>query len=276
MGKSTLIGLIIGFGALIIGFSLDGGNIGALALLSPAVIVFGGTIGAITVSFSLKDVASIPKLIKEAMTEPPINLQATLDKVVELATTVKRQGLLSLEEVIHKQEFIDNNDPLMTRGLSLLIDGLDKDLFKDVLQNELYFFDQKKKRDISIFEQAGGFSPTLGIIGTVLGLIQVLGDISSPEELAASIAIAFVATLYGVCFANLVYIPVANKLKLRLKAMKLEKEMIIEGILSINDCESPIVIKEKLRPFLEMQEPSGKKAAAEAPTYNTVKKETEA
>jgi chemotaxis protein MotA len=278
MGKGTIIGLIVGFGALLMGFTMEKGNIGSLLLTSPIVIVLGGTIGALMISFSIKDVVAIPKLIKEAMSEPPVNLQKTLDEVVELASTVKKQGLLSLEKVIKDPEFQKTHDPLLARGLSLLIDGLDKNLFKDVLESELYFFDQKKKGEIAVFEAAGGFSPTMGIIGTVLGLIQVLSNMGSPEELAAAIAVAFIATLYGVCFANLIYLPIANKLKLRLKIMSVEKQMIIEGILSINDCESPIVIKEKLRPFVELQgtKPSKKPEAPDATTYNTVKEETEA
>lgn len=276
MGKGTIIGIFVGFGALLLGFTMEKGNIGSLLLTSPIIIVFGGTIGALLISFAVKDVASMPKLIKAAMSEPPVNLQKTLDEIVDLASTVKKQGLLSLEKVIKDKAFEDSHDPLLTRGLSLLIDGLDKDLFKDVLESELYFFDQQRKREISVFEAAGGFSPTMGIIGTVLGLIQVLSNMGSPEELAASIAVAFIATLYGVCFANLLYLPIANKLKLRLKIMSVEKQMIIEGILSINDCESPIIIKEKLRPFVELQGTKpGKKAEEPKATYNTVKEETQ-
>lgn len=279
MGKGTIIGMILGFGSILVGFMIEKGNIASLVVVSSLVIVFGGTMGALTMSFSIKDVASMPKLIKDAMSEPPVDLRKTLDEIVELASTVKKQGLLSLEKVIKDPEFQKTHDPLLGRGLSLLIDGLDKNLFKDVLETELYFFDQLKKREISVFEAASGFSPTLGIIGTVMGLIQVLSNMGSPEELAASIAVAFIATLYGICFANLIYLPIANKLKLRLKIMSVEKQMIIEGILSINDCESPIVIKEKLRPFVELQGTKpGKKAEAKAeePTYNTVKEETQA
>jgi chemotaxis protein MotA len=274
MGKGTLIGLIIGFGALLLGFTLDKGSISSLLLLSPAVIVFGGTIGAVCISFSIKDVAAIPKLIKTAMSDPPVRLKETLEEIVSLAVTVKRQGLLSLEKIINEDGFADKHDPLLTRGLTLLMDGLDKELYKDVLESELYFFDQVKKREIAVFEAAGGFSPTMGIIGTVMGLIQVLSNMSSAEELARSIATAFIATLYGVCFANLLYIPIANKLKLRLKTMRIEKEMIIEGILSINDCENPSVIREKLMPFVDLQENKKKKEEeTEKQKLTTVKEE---
>ena len=275
MGKGTIVGLIVGFGALILGFVLDKGNVSSLVLLSPAIIVFGGTIGAVTISFSIKDVAAMPKLIKTAMSDPPVRLDETLEEIISLAVTVKRQGLLSLEKIITEEEFVKNHDPLLTRGLLLLMDGLDKELYKDVLESELYFFDQVKKREISVFEAAGGFSPTMGIIGTVMGLIHVLSNMSSAEELARSIATAFIATLYGVCFANLLYLPIANKLKLRLKAMRIEKEMIIEGILSINDCENPSVIREKLMPFVELKENKKEKGESKRQvTTATVKEET--
>jgi len=275
MGKGTIVGLIVGFGALILGFVLDKGNVSSLVLLSPAIIVFGGTIGAVTISFSIKDVAAMPKLIKTAMSDPPVRLEETLEEIISLAVTVKRQGLLSLEKIITEEEFVKNHDPLLTRGLLLLMDGLDKELYKDVLESELYFFDQVKKREISVFEAAGGFSPTMGIIGTVMGLIHVLSNMSSAEELARSIATAFIATLYGVCFANLLYLPIANKLKLRLKAMRIEKEMIIEGILSINDCENPSVIREKLTPFVELKENKKEKGESKRQvTTATVKEET--
>ena len=254
MGKGTIIGLIVGFGAILLGFTLEKGNISALLLLSPAVIVFGGTIGAVMVSFSLKDVISMPRVIASAMKNKSVRLKETMDEILGFASTVKREGLLSLEKVTTEPGFRDAHDPLMSRGLSLLMDGLDNDLLKDIMENDLYLMEELKKREISVFEAAGGFSPTMGIIGTVMGLIQVLGNMESAEELAASIAVAFVATLYGVCFANLLYIPIANKLKLMLKMRRYEKEMIIEGVLSINNVESPIIIREKLEPYLQMLE----------------------
>jgi chemotaxis protein MotA len=269
MGKSTLVGIIVGFGMIIAGFLLEKGNIMSLFLLSPALIVFGGTIGALTVSFSLKDVTGMIKLMKEAMADPKQQLNETLDLIVGFATTVKREGILSMEKVLEEDGFKQKHDTLMVRGLTLLMDGLDKQVLKEVLDSELYVFDQIKKREISIFEAAGGFSPTMGIIGTVLGLIQVLSNMGTPEELAKSIAVAFIATMYGIMFANLLFLPIANKLKLRLKLQRLEKEMIIDGILAINDFEGPLVIKERLMPYTAFQEKGGKKGAPAAAAGET-------
>ena len=262
MGKSTFIGLVFGFGMLIVGYMMDKGNVMSLLLLSPAVIVIGGTIGTLIISFSLKDVAKIPKLIKEAGTEPQLSLTDTMETILDLATKVKREGILSLEKVVHEEEFKKKNDPLLVRGSVLLMDGLDKQVLKEILDSEIYIYEQVKKREIGIFEQAGGFSPTLGIIGTVMGLIQVLGNMDSPEELAASIATAFTATLYGVCLANLVYLPIANKLKLRLKILLMGKELINDGLIAINDFESPMSIKERLIPYTMFDAKTGKKEKA--------------
>ena len=131
-----------------------------------------------------------------------------------------------------------------------MVDGTEPELIKDMMENEIYVFEYQKKKAIQIFEAAGGFSPTMGIIGTVMGLIQVLGNTSSPEELTKSVAMAFIATLYGVSFANLVYLPIANKLKLKMAQEKLEKELLMEAILSIQAGENPRILREKLEVFL--------------------------
>jgi chemotaxis protein MotA len=229
--------------------------------LACAIIVFGGTAGAVLVSFSIKDVASMPRLIKAAISSPPLTLHESLEEIVGYATTVKREGILSLEKLIGEPAFIQTYDPLLVRGLTLLMDGVDRQVIKEALDRELYIFEQVKKREISIFEAAGEFLPTMGIIGTVLGLIHVLSNMESQEELAKSIAVAFIATLYGVCFANLLYIPLANKLKLRLKQLRIEKEMIMEGLVAINDFESPMVVRERLIPHISFQQKEGKQEA---------------
>ena len=256
MGKGTIIGIIAGFGALFLGFTLEHGNIMSLFLLSPAVIVIGGTMGALMISYSVNDVTKIPKLIKAAASTPKQSLQETLTQIYDLSVRVKKEGLLILDQVVREEEFIKKNDPLLVKGLTMLMDGMDKSTFRDILENDVYIDSQLRKREIAMFEAAGGFSPTLGIIGTVLGLIQVLANMSTPEELAKSIAVAFVATLYGVCLANLLYLPIAAKLKLRLNLEKIEKDMIIDGLLAMNDFENPTAIRERLTPYLRLQQNS--------------------
>jgi chemotaxis protein MotA len=266
MGRGTIIGLIVGFGMLILGFILEGGNIMALFLLSPAMIVFGGTLGAVMVSFSLSDVAKIPKSLRDACSTPKMTLMDSLNSILDIAAHVRKDGILSVEKIVSDTEASKDFDPLLKQGANLLLLGLDRPALREILDSELYVFEQVKNREISLFEAAGGYSPTMGILGTVMGLIQVLSNMSEADELARHIAVAFIATLYGVAFANLIYLPVANKLKLRLSALRIEKELIIDGLLAINELESPTVIREKLMPYLGIREKAGKKeGVAEQP-----------
>lgn len=267
MGKTTIVGIAVGFGMIIAGFMMDKGNIASLFLVSPMLIVIGGTAGAIMISFSMTDVKKIFPLVKQSISEPPTSLERTMQTVLGLAAKAKREGLLVLEETVQDEEFVKNNDPLIVRGILLLMQGFTEEALLDILDQELYIFDQIKKKEISMFEAAGGYSPTMGIIGTVLGLIQVLANMSSPEELAKSIATAFTATLYGILTANLLYLPIGNKLKLQYKLARVDKQLIIDGVVSINNGYSPMEIKERLSSYLQYEEkpladPSKKEAAA--------------
>jgi chemotaxis protein MotA len=147
------------------------------------------------------------------------------------------------------KEFSEKFDPMLKEGIKMVVDGTDAELVKNMYENELYINDQLKKNEASMFEAAGGYSPTMGIIGTVMGLVHVLGNLSSPEELSKSIAGAFIATLYGVCFANLVYLPMASKLKQKAKQAAFEKQLIMEGVMSIQAGENPSIIRRKLQTF---------------------------
>lgn len=259
MGIATIIGLIFGFGALLIGFLLEGGNVASLVQISPLVIIFGGTIGALFVSFGLSDVAKVPKLLGQAMSNPKTSLQETVDLIVELSVKAKREGLLILESVVSDEAFIKKNDPLLVKGLNLLLNGLDTAVLREILENDLNVHEQIRKREISMFEAMGGYSPTMGVIGTVMGLINVLASMGEDSsELVHGISAAFIATLYGVLLANILYLPIANKLTLRLKQEMLGKELIMDGVLAINEFESPIAIKERLLPYLKYT--SGKPA----------------
>jgi Flagellar motor component len=254
MGKTTILGIAVGFGLILGGFMMDKGNLAALFLISPMMIVLGGTAGAILVSYSMDDVKKIFPLVKQSISEPPTSLERTMQTVLSLAAKAKREGLLVLEETVQDEEFIKKNDPLIVRGILLLMQGFAEDALLDILDQELYIFDQIKKKEISMFEAAGGFSPTMGIIGTVLGLIEVLANMTTASELAKSIATAFTATLYGIMTANLLYLPIANKLKLQYKLARIDKQLIIDGVISINNGYSPMEIKERLSSYLQYDE----------------------
>ncbi|MBC7960157.1 MAG: motility protein A [Vallitaleaceae bacterium] len=250
MELSTILGIIVGFGMLILGDILEHGNPAELLLLPPAMIVFGGTLGALMVSYTMNDIKRIPEFFKEAFTASNSTKDELITFFVKLSQLARSEGLLSLEGALESGEYGKNIDPLIVKGIKLVVDGTQPELVKDVLETEVYVLGEHRKIGVSIFEGAGGFSPTMGIVGTVMGLIKILGNLDDAEALAPAIASAFIATLYGVLFANLIFLPMASKLKGKAKREKMEKEFMIEGIMSIQAGENPTVLKEKLMSFL--------------------------
>lgn len=257
MGKkgrdlATIVGIPFGLGMLLTAFLIEGGNPGALfGSISPFLIVIGGTIGAVMVSFKMEDVFSIPKLIGDAMSEKVVPTKDLLEMFITFSEKSRREGILSLENDI---EDLTSIDPLMFKGMKLIIDGTDPEVVKHTISNDIFLYELKRKHEASIFEQAGGFSPTMGIIGTVLGLINVLGRLSSPEALGPAVSLAFIATLYGIGLANLFWLPIANKLKLNLSHTKLQKELVLEAMISIQQGENPSIMKDKLEDYLNEKE----------------------
>jgi chemotaxis protein MotA len=249
MNLATVIGLPLSFIALLVAFLMERGNPASLVLPSPFIIIIGGTIGALLTSFDLQDVMAIPKLMGEAMRAVQTKEKEIANMFVAFAEKSRRDGLLSLEEDL--QSLDSNQDPLIKKGLRYVIDGTDSEALADLLENDVAIFEQHKKHEAEIFAKAGGFSPTLGIIGTVLGLVIVLSNLAEPEKLGESIAVAFIATLYGIAFANLIWLPIGNKLTLKLKKEKRVKEMIIQGVLAIQQGESPKLVGDKLAVYLE-------------------------
>lgn len=245
MDLSTIIGIILGFGMLIAGFLLEGGHFGSLLEFTAAMIVLGGTAGAVMVSFSMDDIKQIPKLIKIASIEKKYQVNELITTLCGFAEKARREGLLCLE-----RETASIDDDFVRQGIQLVVDGTDPALVRDILETQIDFTDQRHRTGADMFEAAGGFSPTMGIIGTVMGLVHVLGNLSDPEALGPSIAVAFIATLYGVAFANVVYLPLAHKLKLKSKRERFMREIALEGILSIQAGDNPSIVREKLRAFL--------------------------
>ncbi len=235
-------GLILAFSMFIAAFMMEGGTLEALLQPTSAMIVFGGTIGTIMVSFPMSEMKKLGKCMKIVFQNAPVDRLALIDRLATLADKARRSGILSLEEEIPKQ---DNR--LIKKGLELIMSGLDKDLVYDTLSRQAEIDEKDLDSCAAIFEAAGGYSPTMGIIGTVMGMISVLGNISGDtSELGHSIAVAFVATLYGVCFANVVYLAFGKKIKTVMKNESAAAELVIEGILSIQAGENPKVMKDKL------------------------------
>lgn len=253
MDIATLIGMFLGLGGLIGGFLLEGGTMGMLVVESAAIIVFGGTFGAAIVSFTMDEVKTVPYFVKKVFVEKKINYLSVLDTLVDTADKARREGLLSLESQLGE---IDNE--FLSRGLQLVIDGTDPDLTRNMLEMEIEAFENKEKVGAEFFTVMGGYAPTMGIIGTVMGLVQVLGTMSDPDKLGGAIAVAFLATLYGVSSANVLWLPFGTKIKIKTEKEGLLMEMVLEGILSIQAGENPRVIREKLMTFLP---PEGRKQA---------------
>jgi chemotaxis protein MotA len=259
MKVSSVIGLVIAAAGLFVGASLEGSN--PLAILNPAalLIVLGGTLGATIAGTSFESVKNIPKLYMKAFNAEPPDLNAKVAELVGYAESARRDGLLALDEVTSSIE-----DPFTRKGLQLVVDGTDPDLVADILDSENSAMRKRHAAAVQPFEKAGGYAPTMGIIGTVFGLVHVLGNLEAPETLGPSISAAFIATLLGVSSANVVYLPIAARLK-QLSAEELHmRALIVEGILSIQAGDNPRIVQEKLVTFVPpaLRPPEGESVTA--------------
>lgn len=247
MSLSVIIGLIIGFASVIFAFVLEGGHLAALLAPTAALIVIGGTIGAVVVSTPSKDLKRVGGIFKVAFRKNEKDLTKLIEYFKNLTILTRKEGLLILEKEVENAEAID---PFVAKGLSMVVDGTDPQKVKEIMENQIYLTYERHKAGIGMFEAAGGFAPTMGIIGTVTGLVHVLGNLTDPESLGPKIAVAFLATLYGIGTANLIWIPLGNKLKAINKQENNEKEMIMQAILYIQEGTSPNVLEENLKSFL--------------------------
>jgi chemotaxis protein MotA len=195
----------------------------------------------------------------------------TIDFLVMLSENARREGLLSLEKIIENDQTKERIDPLLKRGAMMVIDGADLEQVRELLENDIYIYEQKTKTEISMFESCAAYAPAYGMIGTIMGLIQVLAYMTSPEAMAAAISVAFITTLYGSLIANVICIPAANKLRVRLEYSATIKEMIIEGICGIRNGDNPKILRERLSPYL-VYTASGKKGKDEKVEAKSKKK----
>ena len=245
--SSTMMGAAVGFGGLLLGFMMEGGSPKGLIGISALVIILAGTFGALIVSFGLKETMKVPALFKETMKASMGPSKELVQLLYNFAEKARREGLLSLEDDIDK---LDND--FLKKGIRLVVDGVDPEIVRNTLENDITLYEHRKKEEAEILFQGGGFSPTMGIVGTVMGLVLVLGNLGGDTAaLGHAIAAAFIATLYGIGFANLIWLPGANKLKGKMKQEVLAKELILTGILSIQAGENPSLIKDKLGAYVE-------------------------
>lgn len=245
MGAATLIGLVLAGVGIVGGMILEGGNLRQIAQMTAALIVFGGTFGAVLVSFPLSAVRDAVQGLRFLFTGGQVRGEALIQEIMGYATRARRDGLLALEDAAEEA-----SDPLLTRALSLAIDGNDAATVRSICELELEHLEEELEHAPKVWEAAGGYSPTIGIIGAVIGLIQVMQHLDDIEQVGHGIATAFVATIYGVAAANLLFLPAATKIKLAQRAILTEKEMIVEGVLSIMAGLNPRLVEERLRAFL--------------------------
>ncbi|MCL6547790.1 MAG: flagellar motor protein [Alicyclobacillus sp.] len=245
MDFATIGGVVLAFGSLIVGFIMDGGSISALFKLNALILILGGTLGATLASATVRDFLSFGKYIRKALFHRAADPLDVIARLVDLATVARREGILALEERIEQFD-----DEFLKNGVQLVVDGVDPELVKAMLETELGYIEERHHAAARLFEVAGGYAPTMGIIGTVMGLVHVLGNLQNVDELGPQIATAFTATLYGVVTANVIWIPIANKLKRRNAEEMLLREIMIEGVLSIQAGENPKILDRKLKAFL--------------------------
>ncbi len=256
MDLATIIGVILGFGAIFGGQLLEGGRISALMQPTAFLIVAGGTCGATFVSFPLTSILQAVKDMRKSLFPPQEGYEAIIKDMIGYAAKARKNGLISLE-----QEAQNIKDSFTKKGVTLVVDGIDPQKLRETMEIELNTYEEHNKIGAEVFEAAGGYAPTIGIIGAVLGLIQVMSNLSDPSKLGEGIAVAFVATIYGLMIANLICLPLSTKLKHRLKESLLLKEMVIEGLIAIQNGENPHFIEQRLRSYL----PEGGKPEKKSP-----------
>src|SRR3989339_416253 len=249
MDITTIFGISVAVGGMIVGILEEGGNLLAYVGVSAFIIIACGTVGAVITSFPLSTLSKAPRLLIIAFTEQKYDITKTINMLVGFSEKARREGILSLEV-----ELTNINDPFLKQGVQLIVDGTEPALVRDILETKITTIEERHHSGAGIFEAAGGFAPTMGIIGTVLGLINVLSNISDAASLAASIALAFIATLYGVFSANVIWIPIGTKLKNKSKKEVLVKSIIVEGVLSIESGDNPRIVAQKLISFLSQSE----------------------
>jgi chemotaxis protein MotA len=259
MDIGTIIGLLVAAGTILLGLILEGGQVGQILQPTAALIVFGGTFGAILVQFPLSVVLAAVRSLATIFLVPQSDPQGMIKEIVTIAHKARREGIVSLDKDLERIQ-----NPFMRKSLMLAVDGTEPGELRTMMEMEMEKQGEHEDNIPRVFESAGGFSPTIGIIGAILGLIQVMQHLDNIDEVGRGIAVAFVATVYGVGAANLILLPAAGKLKIRIREGQIIREMMLEGVISILEGMNPRMIETKLVSFL-----------AEAPEQEKEKEEVQ-
>ncbi len=242
---TSVAGVPVGIGCVLLGQMLEGGTIQSVLQLTAAIIVFGGTLGAVLLSFTRSEVRRASSALRDVFWDELRSADDTIATIGRLATKARRDGIMSLEDDVDEL-----SDPFMRRGFMLAVDGTNPSTLRAMLDAESGNLEDTDEGPARVYEAAGGYAPTVGILGAVLGLIHVMENLADPTKLGAGIAVAFVATVYGVGTANLVFLPIASKLRTKALLKARHRELVIEGILAIQEGQNPRLIDQKLRGLL--------------------------
>lgn len=245
MDKISIFGLLLGIAAIIGGQVLEGGHVGSLSQPTALLIVLGGTMGAVMLQSPYATFMRGMRMVRWVWFPPVVDNPQLIRQVSSWSQVSRREGLLALENIIDQLK-----DDFTRKGLQLLVDGAEPERLREVLEVEINTYENEMKQSARVWEAAGGYSPTIGILGAVLGLIHVMENLSEPAKLGAGIAVAFVATIYGVGLANLVFLPMANKLKAHINRLVLQREMIVDGLVGIANGDNPRIIESRLQGYI--------------------------
>ena len=245
MELTTLIGLVSAVALTIIGILWGGGDMMGFVDLPSIVIVIGGSLATCFVGFSMKEVANLPKTLSLLFAPPKLDPKQAVTQIITLANLARKEGLLALEEASK-----DLGDAFLQKGVMLIVDGTDPELVKGILEAEVGSLESRHGRSVALLDHLAGMAPAFGMIGTLIGLITMLGNLSDPDALGPGMAVALVTTFYGSLLANVFFAPMAGKLKNMTVQEIAYKEMLLEGMLSIQAGENPRIIEEKLFSFL--------------------------
>jgi chemotaxis protein MotA len=250
---ATLAGLAVGFGGILGGLLLEGGSVGEIISPTALMIVLGGTVGAVMVSTPFEMLRRGLQSLAAVFFEKEQAPESMIDQIADYSTKARKNGIVALEQVADEVA-----DPFLRKALNLAVDGTDLQELRAMMELEIAVEEQRAEAEARIFEGAGGYAPTIGIIGAVLGLIQVMKDLADIEKVGHGIATAFVATIYGVGFANLFFLPAAGKIKARAQQKAQMRELILEGVVGIVEGSNPKLIRNKLEAYTHREPPKEK------------------
>jgi chemotaxis protein MotA len=246
--KTTVIGIGAGLACIIISILL-GGEMGSFMNVPSVFVVIGGTIASTVVAYPGKMLKSLKSVYTMAFKKKHVDLNEDIEMIIKIANVARREGLLALEDAVGE---IDN--PFLQKGIMLIVDGADGELVKNILETEISFIQERHSQGQAIINSMASFAPAYGMIGTLIGLINMLKNLNDASALGPGMSVALITTFYGVVLANLVFTPVAKKLKAQSDSEALQKELFMEGLLSIQDGENPRIIKDKLTAFLSRRD----------------------